>query len=238
VIRAAAFCPHPPVLVPGLAGDGDTSAAPELDALRAACRDAISVLGSTSAALVVLGTGPTSMQHSPVAYGSLAGYGLPGEIHLGSPACGGSNELPLSLTIGAWLLGEVLGPRNGAVGFSVAPGFSGSRAGVELLALVEEQDVALLVMGDGSARRDLKAPGYLDDRAADFDASVVAALGSGEPAALAALDAALGAELLAAGLPAWHAASDLLTGSYSAAVSYDAAPYGVGYFVASWSSTA
>jgi hypothetical protein len=226
------------VLVPGLAGDGDTSAAPELDALRAACRDAISALGRTSAALVVLGAGPISMAHSPVAYGTLAGYGLPGEIHLGSPACGGSNELPLSLTIGAWLLSDVLDARNGAVGFSVAPGFSGSRAGVDLLALVEEQDVALLVMGDGSARRDIKAPGYLDERAAGFDASVVAALGSGDPAALAAVDAELGAELLAAGVPAWLAAADLLTGSYTASVSYDAAPYGVSYFVASWASIA
>jgi hypothetical protein len=144
----------------------------------------------------------------------------------------------LSLTIGAWLLRDALGVRSGALGFSVGPDFSASRAAVDLLSLVEKQDVALLVMGDGSARRDVKAPGYLDDRAADFDASVVAAFSSGEPTMLAALDAGLGAELLAVGVPAWHAAADVLTGSFTAQVSYDAAPYGVAYFVASWRAAA
>jgi hypothetical protein len=222
------------VLVPELAGSGASSAAGELAPLRQACRAAIGALGEDAAQLVVLGAGPVSLAHSPVAYGTLAGYGLPGDFHLGSPACGGAAELPLSLTIAAWLLGDVLGPRNGAVGFSVGPDFAASRAGLDLLGLVEQQDVALVVMGDGSARRDLKAPGYLDDRAAEFDAGAVAALAAGDPAGLGALDAELGAQLLAAGVPVWRAAADVLSGSYDAEVTFDAAPYGVAYFVASW----
>ncbi len=94
--------------------------------------------------------------------------------------------------------------------------------------------MALVVMGDGSARRSLSAPGYLDDRAEGFDAALAGALASGDPAQLAAIDAALGDELLAAGVAAWHAASDVLVGKYEASLTYEAAPYGVGYFAASW----
>ncbi len=71
----------------------------------------------------------------------------------------------------------------------------------------------LLVMGDGSARRTEKAPGWLDERAAGFDAAASAALAAGDPALLArGAICELGAQLLAAGAPAWRAASRLLAG--------------------------
>ena len=55
------------------------------------------------------------------------------------------------------------------------------------------------------------------------------------PAALRELDPALGADLLAAGVPAWRAVGRALAGRrYEADLLYDAAPYGVGYFVAIW----
>jgi hypothetical protein len=93
------------------------------------------------------------------------------------------------------------------------------------------------VLGDGSARRSTSAPGYFDERAADFDAAVASALRSGNPATLCQLDAALGGQLLAAGVPAWHAAGQALgQRRYDARLHYDEAPYGVGYFVASWSA--
>ena len=61
------------------------------------------------------------------------------------------------------------------------------------------------------------------------------ALAGGDPARLAALDGTLGGELLAAGVPAWHAAGALLAGQrFTASLDYDRAPYGVGYFVATW----
>ena len=183
---------------------------------------------------MVLGAGPESAAHSPLCRGSLAGYGLAQEIQLGALGCG-DLDLPLSLTIGAWLVREVLGPQSGARGFSVGPDFAHHRLAGELLAIAERDEIALLVMGDGSARRSTTAPGYLDERAAGFDAAVAAALAAGDPAALLALDPALGAELLAAGVAPWQAAARLLDGGrYRATLSYDAAPYGVGYFVASW----
>jgi len=177
--------------------------------------------------------------HSPVARGSLSGYGVSLDVHLGSPACGGAAELPLSLTVGAWLVDQALGPSTGAVGFSVGPDFAASRAAVELLAMAESAPLALVVMGDGSARRSTTAPGYLDPRAGPFDAEVAAALSHGDGEALADLDEGLGAELLAAGVPAWRAAGALLAGgSYDAELLYADAPYGVGYFAAAWTASA
>jgi hypothetical protein len=233
VISIVAFCPQPPIMVPEVA----MSAAPELDQLRAACAEAIRRLGSEGRQLVVLGAGEVSRSHSPLARGSLAGYGLPLEVHLGAPGCGGAIELPLSLTIGAWLVNATLGERTGAIGVSVGPEFGRSRAAVELMTMAEAADVALLVMGDGSARRSAAAPGSLDPRAARFDDAVVGALREGDASALAALDEPLGEALLAAGVPAWRAAGRVLDGgSYDAELLFADDPYGVGYYVASWTT--
>ena len=70
-------------------------------------------------------------------------------------------------------------------------------------------------MADGSARRGVKAPGYLDDAAAPFDAAVATALADGDAAALAALDPAEGERLLAAGVPVWRAVGAALAGRAS-----------------------
>jgi hypothetical protein len=235
VIAAVAFLPNPPLLVPSVAG----AASVELEPLRVAGATALRrVQGSGSTRLAMLGSGDTSAMHSPVARGSLSGYGVSLDVHLGSPACGGALELPLSLTVGAWLLADALGPSTGAVGFSVGPDFAASRAAVDLLALAESERVGLIVMGDGSARHSTKAPGYLDPRAEPFDEGVVAALRGGDVEALAGLDAALGAELLASGVPAWLAAAAVLSGDYDAELLYADAPYGVGYFAAAWTARA
>ncbi|HET6394684.1 MAG TPA: hypothetical protein VFG13_17795, partial [Blastococcus sp.] len=95
--------------------------------------------------------------------------------------------------------------------------------------------VAVLGMGDGSARRSVKAPGYLDDGAGPFDAAIARALESGDAAALAALDHADGERLLAAGVPVWRAVGAAVAGRpITARLHLDTAPFGVGYLVASW----
>jgi hypothetical protein len=233
VISAVAFCPQPPLLVPQLAA----GAAGELAPLRAACTTAIGRIGGAGHRLVLLGVGESARSYSALARGSLRGYGVAIDVHLGQPTCDGAMELPLSLSIGAWLVQEALGPRSGAVGFSVAPHGGTAPVAPELLALAESAQIALLVMGDGSARRRTSAPGYLDPRAGPFDDSVVDALRNGDAAALAALDPALGEAVLAAGVPAWRAAGRLLNGgSFDADVLYADDPYGVGYFVAVWTA--
>jgi len=235
VIVAAAFLPNPPLLVPAVA----SGASAELEPLRDACRTALHrVQASGPTRLALIGSGDSSRMYSPVSRGSLFGYGVCLDVHLGSPACGGAVELPLSLTVGAWLLAEALGPSTGAVGFSVGPDFAADRAAVELLALAESERVGLVVMGDGSARRSTTAPGYLDPRAEPFDAAVATALRNGDVEALASLDEGLGADLLASGVPAWRAAAGVLTGGYDAELLYAEAPYGVGYFAAAWTACA
>ncbi|HWC45290.1 MAG TPA: hypothetical protein VG868_04175 [Casimicrobiaceae bacterium] len=217
-----AFCPHPPLLVPQVAH----GAAAELDDLRAACRTAIKRAASSAPQLVVLGVGERSARYAPNARGSLAAYGVPIEIPLGSDEPGPVG-LPLSLTIAAYLLRDALGPDCGAVGYSISARERQSPA-------LDDTPVALLVMGDGSARRSTTAPGYLDERAAGFDADVAAALSSGRGDCLA-IDGWLADQLLAAGAPAWNAAGRLLRGrSFDAELLYEDAPYGVGYFVAVW----
>ncbi|MGA5308188.1 hypothetical protein [Micromonospora taraxaci] len=98
---AAAVCPHPPLLVPEVAG----SAAPELDDLRAACDTAVRrLLAAGPDSVVLLGTGPVTGPIRTPATGSLQPWGVDLDVPLapGQPDRGA--VLPLSLTIGAWLL--------------------------------------------------------------------------------------------------------------------------------------
>lgn len=97
----------------------------------------------------------------------------------------------------------------------------------------------LLVMGDGSARRSLAAPGYLDPRAEPYDAAVARALRDADPAALLALDPADDDALLVAGRAAWQVLAGAAGGGeWHGDLLYDAAPYGVGYLVATWTRNA
>jgi hypothetical protein len=226
VLVAAAFCPQPPLLVPELAA----GAAAELAALRAACDGAVRALVAAGAdRAVVLGAGEQACYY-PGGCGDLGGYGVPVRVRLGEPDQAGTAlplPLPLPLTIGAWLLARSA-PGLPAVGVTADP--AGGCPPVDW-----SGSVGLLVMGDGSARREAGSPGAADPRGVPFDRAVAAALASGDPARLRALDPALGADLLAAGTPAWVAAGAALDGTaYTPEIRYDAAPYGVGYLVATW----
>jgi hypothetical protein len=232
VILGVGFCPHPPALVPEL-GFGITA---EMDELRVACRSVVrSVAASSPDQWVLIGAGSVSASYGPLAHGTLKPYGRPAEYSLGADGCSSDKHLPLSLTVGAWLLADVLGPRTGAVAFSVGADFGSSRAAAALRGLAESRSVGLLVLGDGSARRTERAPGYFDPRAQDFDAQVLSALQSGDGAALAALDPVLGADLLAAGTPTWQIAGRLVSGvEHDSEVVYSGDPFGVAYFAAYW----
>lgn len=211
MLVAAAVCPHPPLLVPAVA----SGAASELDPLRAACDAAMSqLLASNPDVIVVVG----SPEHVTGTSGTFAAYGVPLRVGSGPPT------LPLAHTVGCWLL-----DRAGWSGRRVYAGSTEDRAVTD-----DPGRVALLVMGDASARRTEKAPGYIDERAGPYDASVAAALGSG-PTAVADLDGALAEELLAAGWPAWQFLARVARDAdWSTELLYDEAPYGVGYLVAVW----
>ncbi|WP_405984574.1 class III extradiol dioxygenase subunit B-like domain-containing protein [Streptomyces sp. NBC_00872] len=254
MLVAAAVCPCPPLLVPAVAA----AAAPELDAVRAACSDALAVLAAARPDLLIV-VGPAERDgrgpHPQGAVGSFRGFGVDVEVVLGGTGSGGTGPglvgageaagveeraervLPPSLAVAAWLLERVRWSAAPVSGLGVGEPLAAERciqAGKEIAARSDR--VALLVMGDASACRSVKAPGYLDERAAGFDEEVARALAAADVTALKALDAELASALKAAGRAPWQ----LLAGAAEGAglhgeLLYDAAPYGVGYLVATWS---
>ncbi|MGV9347431.1 class III extradiol dioxygenase subunit B-like domain-containing protein [Streptomyces spiralis] len=243
MLVAAAVCPCPPLLVPAVAA----GAAPELDALRAACTDALGVLAAARPDLLMV-VGPAEKSgrgpHPEGTRGSFRGFGVDLDVRLGGPTDtetrtgpAPERELPPSLAVAAWLL-ERTGWSDAPIeGLGVGEPLAPERciaAGRELAARADR--VALLVMGDASACRSLKAPGYLDERAEPFDAEVARALGAADVAALTALDAELAYELKAAGRAPWQVLAGAAEGAgLSGTLLHDSAPYGVGYLVAAWS---
>lgn len=106
-------------------------------------------------------------------------------------------------------------------------------------ALIESADPVgaeggCLVVLNGSARRTDSSPGPYDDRAVSFDDGLANALLAPDPDALRAVDQELAGQLWAAAA-ALPRLADLLTGEEAVTVDYDAAPYGVQYWVLRYS---
>jgi hypothetical protein len=221
---AVAFCPSPPLLLPAVEG----RAVAETVALRRACAEAVAaMLAARPEVVVVVGDGgPPGVRFGPGDGGELRGFGVDVVLPFDGPVQPGGRRLPLAHTVGAWLLHRA--------------GFPGMRIGVspaDVHQLLRDLPgpVGVLAMGDGSARRSVKAPGYLDASAGAFDTAVASALTTGDADALAALDPEEGRRLLAAGVPTWRALGTALAGrDVTARLHYDDAPFGVGYLVADW----
>ena len=206
-ILAAAVCPHPLLMFRELGGAVD----PVAEA-RAASLAAVAAVAAAADEVVVVGAT---------------------DAYFSSPQVGAEPD-PLSIRVGRRLLADA-----GAIlpGDDVVIGWDADAAEAAALGRsLGERDVrtALLVMGDLSARRaEQGGPGTYDERAAGFDAQVERALASGDPAALGALDVALGGELMVAGRAGLQVLSGVAAPG-TAEVTYAAAPYGVGYVVARW----
>lgn len=227
-VTCVGFIPAAPLLVPLLAGSDVARDAGLRDAVRTVVRDVAGSVDPDAGALVVVGPAPETS-----AYDGSWDFARLGLRQRGT----GPGTLPTPLGIAAWFLDDA--------GTAVLREYVGvsdrapAAACVTLgRSLAEGRDVALLVVGDGSARRDEKAPGYLDPRAADFDARAVAALASGDPEELLALEPDLARELLAAGRAPWQvaagAAQEAAADRWDAQVLLEEAPYGVEYVVARW----
>ncbi|MFG2596038.1 class III extradiol dioxygenase subunit B-like domain-containing protein [Streptomyces sp. NPDC048462] len=237
MLVAAAVCPCPPLLVPDVAA----GAAPELDAARTACTDALGVLAASRPDLLIV-IGPADLAgrgpHPEGATGSFKEFGVDLRVRLGrdlDPVA--DRPLPASLAVGAWLLARTGWADAPVEALGVGEPLETARCTDTGRALAARADrVALLVMGDGSACRTLKAPGYLDERATEFDAAAARALGAADTGALIALDEALACELKAAGRAPWQVLAGAAQGAgLDGRLLYDDAPYGVGYLVAAWS---
>lgn len=223
-VLPVAFCPAPPLMLPVLAG----RAAAETSVLRTACAEAVEeALAFRPEVVVVVGPGGRrGVRYGAGDAGDLREFGLPVTFPFAGRARPGGRRVPLAHTVGAWLLDQA--------------GCGGVRLGVDPTDLEETLaglpgSVAVLALGDGSARRTVKAPGYLDPAAEPFDAAVATALAAGDAAALAALDQQEGERLMAAGVATWRAVGRALAGRpVSGRLLEHQAPYGVGYLVAAW----
>jgi hypothetical protein len=228
VLIAAAVLPTPPVLVPQVA----QGLSPDLDTLRAACDAAIDrVYAAGADEVLIVGAGPGGTR-DVVPRGSFRAYGV--ELAVDGRwgvAAGGAAAMTLPFLIGAWLLRDRPAvPERRAV-------MVDERTGDAPALGDPARRQAMLVLGDGTASRTPQAPGHFDERAEPYDAAVARALATADAAALAALDPELARELHVAGLPAWKVLAREAAASgvgYDADLLYDQAPYGVGYFVATW----
>jgi hypothetical protein len=239
MITGAALCPSPPLLAPGVTGQDVI-----LPELRDACAVAVAwLLAADPDTVAVIGPAASTATWPPDSVPDLS-------MH--APAAyPGPSPLPLALAIGAQLLDAAgyAGPRILASVAESAPLAACLELGRDLAAdapaacmafpssgrrkrHTPEARIALLVMGDGSARRSAAAPGYLDDRAEPFDAAVEQAFRDGDLSALTALDPDLARDLLASGRPAWQALAGALSPAPRTAILYSAAPFGVAYLVA------
>jgi hypothetical protein len=200
---------------------------PVLPELRDACAEAAGWLVRTQPqTIIVVGSAAATAQWDPGDQLDLSAF---------APALGSAGKpgLPMPLGLGALLLDQAgySGPRILQAVGQDEPAASCLRLGAELAR--SPARAALLVMGDGSARRSPAAPGHFDERAAAFDAGIERALRDGDPGRLATVDPALARELMATGRAAWQVlAGGMPASGLDTDVRYADAPYGVAYLVA------
>ena len=155
---------------------------PSSTTLRAACRTAhphrgASRVAASSSSARVRGRG----RSTPRTRGTFAGFGLPLEVGLGPGATARSScprRWPSALGCCTTPSADEATARAYAVADPSDPELRGWDG-------TQDEDVAAVLLGEGSARRTLKAPGYLDPRAEPFDAAVADALRQGRSAAAA-----------------------------------------------------
>jgi hypothetical protein len=250
VIVRAALCPSPPLLASELTGR-----ALVLPELRDACAAAVARLvggpsdlggppdlggspdlGGPPDLVAVVGAGAATATWDPDDRLDLSAYAPAAGTPADTSAAGAHVKpgLPLALGLGALLLDRAgyTGPRLLQAVDESEPAGACLRLGREIAGVAAR--VAVLAVGDGSARRAPSAPGYLDERAAPFDDAVRHAVRNGDMAALAGLDPPLARDLMATGRAAWQ----VLVGAVGtstrprAEIHYADAPFGVAYLVA------
>jgi hypothetical protein len=222
-----------------------SGAARELHALRSACAVALDHVRSAAPDLVVVvGAGEKLATFEPGSAGSFAGFGVPLRAGLPGASPEPTATLPLSLTVGVWLLGHHDGwpsVRAQAVPQTLAAD-EAAALGQQWASAADR--VAMIAMGDGSAALTVKAPGYLVDGAGLWQKHVTQALVDVDLEAIGALDIEDASAFAVAGRPAWQtlagaaattaAAPAKGRGRWRGDLLADEAPYGVAYVVVTW----
>ncbi len=218
MILAAAVCPHPPGLPPQV-GLG----LPELEPTRIAAADAVAaLLESDPSRVVVIGPDEHPVDADESAAGSFAGFGV--DLVVGGPGV----RLPAAYAVGAWLLDEA--------------GWDGPRRYTSATPNPGDRDV-LLVLADADTAVGVSAPTHGDPRAAALESVITTALADADATTLAALDPETAREWQGTGVAPLRLLGELVTdetakgASVTARLRSDETPFGVRYWVASWSLT-
>ena len=99
MLIAGAVCPHPPLLIPAALGSAAADPPAELRKVADAAAQAVSGLaGARPDVIVVVGGGAAEREYGAEASGGLHAFGVGVTVGPGEPV------LPLSLTVGRWLL--------------------------------------------------------------------------------------------------------------------------------------
>jgi hypothetical protein len=225
MIVSVVLCPQPPLLFRELGGVAD----PVAD-LRAACLASLRSALHLDPELVVV-VGPAAAE------GKVDASLSPDVRRFGGIGPAAGPGLPLALGVGRRLLDEA-----GWAGRTELLGIDVDAAGEDLRAVASAlvrcpQRLVVLLLGDGSARRDEKGPGLFDERAFAFDEAVVDALRTGDVEALADLDVRVADELLVLGRAAFRLLGEVgrLTPPSTTRTAHVEDPFGVLYVVAIWS---
>jgi hypothetical protein len=220
-VETVAWVPGTPLLVPEIAAGSIAGTA----ALRQAALDAaITVVRSAPDAVLVVAPTDTDVVIADrgEAVWSWHGFGVGTR-----PAV---EWLPWPLGLGAWLLDQ-----------------AGWRGPTRLMGIGPDEAPrrhegagrwGMLVLGDGSAKRTERAPGHLDERAQAWDLELQRLVVAADLVAMRRLDRQLGHELMSTAATTWPVAATFVTDAarMKTDVLFAAAPFGVGYIVATWSS--
>lgn len=225
MIFASALVPHPPLLLRELGGVQDAVAD-----LRVAVEEAVRAVTREAEQVVVVGPAASARTWQVDHGAAVRGFGTTDRRPRG-PA------LPLSLGVGRRVLADAgwTGPVELA---STTPRPTPEEVAV-LAARLDDRSAAtaLVLLGDGSARRGETAPGHLDERAFPFDDGLAAALDAGDAGFLAGLDAALAEELMVTASPVLRLLAAVALrrqAAPEASLTYRGDPFGVSYLVATW----
>jgi hypothetical protein len=239
MLIAGAVCPHPPLLIPAALGAAGSDPPGELRKVSDATARAVAGLAAARPdLLVVAGGGAAEREYGADAAGGLHAFGVEVTIGAGEPV------LPLSLTVGRWLLERagILDHAGSAAGcppvvFQEVARQAAAGDCLKLGRILADRAprVALLAMGDSCARPAREAPGVPDPEAQDYDEEVAEALAAADARWLARLDPALDEELVVAGRATWQVLAGAARGRrMDGRLLCMTAPYGVTYLVASW----
>ena len=237
MITRVAVVPYPPLLVPELT----VRAGAETEHLRSACLRAVSSLTDSAARWVAVGVDRSgSRRLGPQTVGTFAGYGVDVRVTLGQAdeTAAADPFLPLPALMAGWLRGRAGADEVTAHLMAADAAPEECRTyGAALGHAARTDSVGMLVLADGTNRRDSRSPFPPNDRAAALDELIRAALADAAPARLLDLDPALAAELGVEG----RAALQVMAGAVQSTgrrwrgdLLYSDTPFGVTYHVALW----